>query len=153
MTCWTWIQHFRPKSDQQLKWHSTSCCRMEYINCVPSAGSHDYSHVGWEGLSVMNAFPKGATVNSFCCNETTGSLNACLCPLSVSQKKNVRSVCPLWHTRPRTNLHTTEVIILFVCCCHTCALVLISYHQIFTFDPSVFNMQSHHYMCYKLLLA
>jgi len=48
-----------------------------------------------KGVPVVNAFPKGTAMNCLCYNETTGSLNACLCPLSVSQKKNVRSVGPV----------------------------------------------------------
>jgi len=71
---------------------------------------HDYSRVGWERVPVVNAFRKGTAVNCLCCNETTGILSACLCPQIVSQKKNVRSDGPLWHARPCTSLHTTEVI-------------------------------------------
>ena len=111
MVRWTWFQDFGPKSDQRLKWHSTSCSSKENFRCVPSAGKVMIT-VLWDekGVPVVHAFRKGMTAHCLCCNETTGSLNACLCPLSVSQNKNVRSVGPLWHTRLRTSVHTTEVI-------------------------------------------
>jgi hypothetical protein len=59
-----------------------------------------------EAVIVVNVLARGTTVNCFCYNETVGSLNACLCPLTSSHKKNVVTFAPSWHARP----HTSEVI-------------------------------------------
>jgi hypothetical protein len=69
---------------------------MKNFKCVQSAGKVMITvMLDEKGVPVVNAFREGTTVNCMCCNEATGSLNACLYPLSVSQKKNVRSVGPL----------------------------------------------------------